>query len=214
MIIAHCPQFISPDFPKMINFECIEVEIEEPSKSGQKTNSGPDYNIARIDLGMSRCFDYNKKDNFLYYLGKNYNRKMSILKIKPVNNKIIFNTDNIVSKKISCVQYLLIKYGINQEQWEKHSVHSNWLGFEHIEKIMNSKDSKEIGKILNKCKGYPTCQHDNKHKTLEKDTESESSEELSSDEIILCLLSPVLNKNLVLDSINQFSNLVKLNQKN
>ncbi len=198
MIIAHCPQFISPDFPKMINFECIESNSDK---------SSPDYNIARIDLGMSRCFDYNKKDNFIYYLGKNYNRKISVLKLQVVNNKIIFNTDNVVTKKISCIQYLLMKYGITQDDWEKLKKPSDWLGFEYIEKIKNSKSKMELEKIVKKCKSNECIGCSNKQNKNDKEFDSESSDDYSSDEIILCLLYPVLNSKLELKSINQFNSL-------
>ncbi len=200
MIIAHCPQFISPDFPKMINFECVE----STSTNGKESN--PDYNIARIDLGMSRCFDYNKKDNFLNYLGKNYNRKISILKIVSKGDKIIFNTDNVVTKKLSCLQYLLMKYGIKQEDWNKINITSDWLGFEFINKVMESTNSTNLKEMIEKTKKCETCRNCG---SSEKDSESENSDELSSDEIILCLLSPVINKNLIVPSINQFRSLIK-----
>lgn len=130
MIIAHCPQFISPNNPKMINFECINEENN-------------DYNIARIDLGMSRCFDYNKKKDFLYYLENNYNRKISILKLdyNTDNNELFFNTNSIITKKISCIQYLLLKYGIKKEEWKKYNIDTNWLGFEYINNVLSSSNN-------------------------------------------------------------------------
>jgi hypothetical protein len=219
MIIAHCPQFISPDFPKMINFECIEADSDP---------SNPNYNIARIDLGMSRCFDYNKSDKFLDYLGKNYNRKISILKLELSNNKIIFNTDSVITKKISCIQYLLIKYGISHKDWEKLNIKSDWLGFEYIDKIKNSKNAQDIDEIVKKCNTYDCKNCNNKFnkfnkfnnklnksnsnksnlvKVNEKEYDSESSDDYDSEEIILCLLYPVFNKKIDLSSVKQFEKL-------
>ncbi len=202
MIIAHCPQFISPDYPKMINFECVDSESDT-------------FNIARIDLGMSRCFDYNKSDNFMYYLSNNYNRKISVLKLEfnPETNNLYFDINDVVTEKLSCIQYLLIKYGKTKEEWDSLNLDSNWLGFDYIKKIIDSgfkndtncscsndkfvieknKKKKAINGELNKVAEQPndTC-------VDKSDTEK----------VILCLLSQVINRENDLKSVNQFRNLI------
>ena len=209
MIIAHCPQFISPDYPKMINFECID-------------NESDGYNIARIDLGMSRCFDYNKSDEFLYYLSNNYNRKISILKLRfnSSNSNLYFVIDDVITEKISCIQYLLLKYGTTQKEWEDLGISSDWLGFDYIKKIINgkimdnacncngkdkslfrftNKNSKKVKKNIGfESNGYIQQHHD------------ECIDENNLEQIIACLLNPIINSKQNLKSIEQFR---KLNNK-
>jgi hypothetical protein len=209
MIIAHCPQFISPDYPKMINFECID-------------NESDGYNIARIDLGMSRCFDYNKSDEFLYYLSNNYNRKISILKLRfnSSNSNLYFVIDDVITEKISCIQYLLLKYGTTQKEWEDYGISSDWLGFDYIKKIINgkimdngcncngkdkslfrftNKNSKKVKKNIGfESNGYIQQNHD------------ECIDENNLEQIIACLLNPIINSKQNLKSIEQFR---KLNNK-
>lgn len=128
MIIAHCPQFLAKEKPKMINFECLSDD-----------NS---YTLARIDLGMSRGFDYNlNNEMFLKYLEYNYNRKMSVLKLINDKDNLYFNRDSIITQKISCIQYLLLKYGLTREEWENYDIISNWVGFDYINSLIN--DSKD-----------------------------------------------------------------------
>ncbi len=230
MIIAHCPQFVSPDYPKMINFECIDVNASEDIES---------FNIARIDLGMSRCFDYNKEDNFLYYLSNNFNRKMSVLKLNiDSNNNIIFNIQSIVTKQLSCIQYLLLKYGLTREKWLEYKMDSNWLGFEYLTKILGSNNIKSLQNKICSCgsgsgsgsrsENGNSCgklnivsssntNYNKKYAKFNKKTNSNSNgesykkayvENLSNgknvEETILCLLSPITNSDLELDSIKQF----------
>ena len=136
MIISHCPQFINPNKPQMINFEC---------NCGEKENG--EYLLARIDLGMSRCFDYNDETSFIPNLSKNHYRKMAILKLKNNNNdsnnnnnnELYFNHSCVITKKISCMQYLLLKYGYYKKDWHKHGINSNWMGFRYINSIENIK---------------------------------------------------------------------------
>lgn len=123
MIIAHCPQFMSQTKPKNINFEC---------KLGENN-----YALARIDLGMSRSFDYNKYDNFLKYIKYNYYRKISVLNPTITNSKMVFGYNNVISMKLSCLQYLLLKYGITENDWNKSGIQTNWLGFKYIDKILS-----------------------------------------------------------------------------
>lgn len=184
MIIAHCPQFISPDYPKMINFECIDINKKDVS-----------YNIARVDVGMSRSFDYNKSDNFFNYLSFNYNRKMSILKLlfDSSTNEIIFNTNSVITMKLSCIQYLLIKYGLTKEKWLEHGIDSNWLGFEHILKVI---DNKSVDNQNNFISGGNRGNRGNRSLI--------QLNEIDKEQTILTLLEPVLNDNLHLNSKNQF----------
>ena len=172
MIIAHCPQFLEQNSPKMINFEC-------------KDPNDKNYSLARIDLGMSRCFDYNKKDKFFYYLNYNYNRKISILQLfhNNKNNYLYFDNNSIVTKKLSCIQYLLLKYGIHKEDWIKKGIDSNWLGFDYInDKLFNNSY---------KCDKIPNYSHNK----LSNYNES----------ILYCLLYPIINKNFSnLKSIKPF----------
>jgi len=125
MIIAHCPQFMSPKKPKTITFQCV---------NGENNN----YNLARLDLGMSRCFDYNKEDQFLFYLQHNHYRKMSILKIFSKNNNMILSPKNIITKKLSAIQYVLIKNGYTIDKWKEKGLESNWLGFSYIKEYINT----------------------------------------------------------------------------
>ena len=131
IIIAHCPQFLNPSKSQMINFEC--------------KNDDNSFVIARIDLGMSRCFDNNTKENFFKYFKYSFNRKMAVLKLNNTNNKLSFDNNSIITHKLSCMQYLLIKYGLTLDYWEKNGKTSNWLGFEYIDKLLNSIES------VNKC---------------------------------------------------------------
>lgn len=207
MIIAHCPQFVSPDYPKMINFECIDTESSDSS-----TNS---FNIARIDLGMSRCFDYNKHDNFLYYLANNYNRKMSVLKlvIKP-NGQVIFNAESIVTKKISCVQYMLLKYGLTKENWEHYGSTSNWLGFEYLKKVLGNKNIKSLEKTMcDLCNCGTDCVNISTkvNNSGKNEVWSESVEDKNLEQIITCLIYPITNCNLDINSISQFKKLFDKN---
>jgi hypothetical protein len=153
MIIAHCPQFLSSSKPKMINFECL--------------NEGDnDYNLARVDLGMSRAFEYNGNNKkFIDYIKNNFNRKMAVLKIKVVNNSISFNYDSIVTDKLSCLQYLLIKFGLTKAEWDSKNIKTDWIGFEHLDKI-------KIDNIIPE--NDPSCMTEN---------------------AFLCLLYPCLKKN-------------------
>lgn len=159
MIIAHCPQFLQQNSPKMINFEC-------------KDKCDDNYSLARIDLGMSRCFDYNKKDKFLYYINYNYNRKMSVLKLflSTTNNLLFFNNNSIISKKISCIQYLLIKYGLTKIEWEDKGITTNWIGFEFIDE--------KLLKINDTCSNIPN--------NITKFKKSDIN-------ILYCLLYPIIN---------------------
>jgi hypothetical protein len=129
MIIAHCPQFLSPNEPKMINFEC---------KTGK---SNDDYSLARVDLGMSRSFDDNSEKNFMSYLFYNYNRKMAVLKLTSTNGYLSMGYNKVITKKLSCIQYLLLKYGLTKQEWLDNGIDSNWLGFEYVSDII--KNAKE-----------------------------------------------------------------------
>jgi len=181
MIIAHCPQFLSNNKPKMINFECIDTN----------TNTIEKFKIARVDLGMSRSFEYNKQDKFIKFLSTNYNRKMSILKLgwdSQIKN-YYFNYDSVITEKISCIQYLLIKYGITKKEWNDKKILSDWLGFDYINKIINTIDHKQNSDNFEKCISTN-----------------------GSNDVILCLLYPIYFSKPELKSVEQFLNLSKFDE--
>jgi hypothetical protein len=185
-IIAHCPQFLSPDKPKMINFEC---------KLSDGINES--YGIARIDIGMSRCFEYNLENNFLYYLGTNYNRKISILKLlhNKYNGELYFNYSSIVTMKISCIQYLLLKYGLSMKEWNSKKQSSNWNGFKYIDRIINN-----TAKLEQQC--YSTKYENNSIKTSATKNKDDTT-------TIYTLLYPIKNKLIQnLKSVVYFNNLI------
>ena len=171
MIIAHCPQFLSSSKPKMINFECLNEDDN-------------DYNLARIDLGMSRAFEYNGDNKkFMEYIKNNFNRKMAVLKIKVVNNKISFNYNSIITKKLSCLQYLLIKFGLTKAEWDLKNIKTDWIGFKYLDKI-------KVNNLIPD--NDPSCMVENS---------------------ILCLLYPCLKKDKEklksIDLFNKFTSVVK-----
>lgn len=130
MIITHCPQFLNKT-PLMVNFSC-------------------NYSIARLDLGISRAFDYNcDEDGFLQYIDNNYLRKVSILKLKNDNGDLSFNEKCVVTKKVSCIQYLLLKYGFSKGEWLEKGINSNWLGFDFIGKCFGKGEEEKYKKLCN-----------------------------------------------------------------
>jgi hypothetical protein len=168
MIIAHCPQFLSPCKPKMINFECFNKESK-------------DYNLARVDLGMSRSFEYNiDDDKFINYIKNNFNRKMSILKLNINNDLISFNYDSVITDKLSCLQYLLIKYGKTKKEWINKCINTNWVGFRHLD------ISTKIDEVIN----------------------SDEDAKCMENRALLCLLYPLTKKNNI-RSIDLFNQMIK-----
>ena len=168
MIIGHCPQFFSSVEPKMINFDCGEI-----------INSKQHFKIARVDVGMSRSFEYNIDDeNFINSLSTNYNRKIEILKLlyDSTDDNYYFNTHSIITHKLSCLQYLLLKYGQTHKEWVRKNIHSDWVGFQYIEKVLD--------------KSILTC-------------DISSVDQCKN--AILCLLYPICNSSLVINSIQQFN---------
>ena len=195
MIIAHCPQFLSPDKPKMINFEC------------KKSSENEIYNLARIDLGMSRSFDYNKADNFIYYLNNNYNRKMSVLKLQYTNNELYFNIEGIVTNKLSCIQYLLLKYGLKLSDWTRKNITTNWIGFDFIDsfvnKILDSDNKSEVSDFVDSLDSKCSITSSKKNKS--------NLETVSQNTIIMCILYPLINiDSNNIKSVVQFNNLIKI----
>ena len=181
-IIAHCPQFLSPDKPKMINFEC---------KLGN-CGVNESYGIARIDIGMSRCFEYNLDNNFLYYLGTNYNRKISILKLlhNEKSGDLYFNYSSIITMKISCIQYLLLKYGLCIKDWNDKKQKSNWNGFKYIDRIVNNKNYSNNDAVKLELQRYSAKYENNTN-------------------ILYTLLYPIKNKLIQnLKSVVYFNNLI------
>lgn len=185
MIIAHCPQFIPENKAKMINFECALN-----SNSNNTFENCDQFKIARIDVGMSRSFEYNKSDYFIKYLSSNYNRKMSVLKLlyNSESKKYYFNYNSVKTQKISCIQYLLLKYGKTKNEWEQKNIHSNWLGFEYIERIINHPDKNNLLKCDEIC-----------------DKSNKSNKTIDS---VLCLLYPLYCVIPDLKSIKQFNELI------
>ena len=171
MIIAHCPQFLCPEKPQMINFECRDED--------------GGFKLAKIDLGMSRGFDYNHDDEkFQKYLDYNFNRKVSILKLKNKNGNLIFDYDCIISNKLSCIQYLLLKYGYTREAWHDQNISSNWLGFTTITELLKSGS-------FDKCNKKNINRYDNKN----------------IESMMECLLYPVICMNLKLKSVSEYKKL-------
>ena len=178
MIIAHCPQFLSPDKPKMINFEC------------KKNNIDDIYNLARVDLGMSRSFDYNKSDNFMFYLTNNYNRKMSILKLSFLKNELCFNNDGIITERLSCIQYLLLKYGLSEKEWNMKHIKTNWIGFKYIHSFV--KKLFDVETVISSKLDVLNLQ-------ISVDThitKSSKNETIDDKSIIMCLLYPLTQINI------------------
>ena len=79
---------------------------------------------------------------------------MSVLKLQidKSTNKVFFNTNSIITLKLSCIQYLLLKYGLTKEKWKEYSVDSNWLGFEYLKKVIGHKHIKSIEKKYCSCR--------------------------------------------------------------
>lgn len=196
MIVAHCPQFLADDKPKMINFECVDDDNDNVNVCAECGNNENlnccKYKIARVDLGMSRSFEYNNPDDFFKFLVHNYNRKMSVLKLTwdPIVSNYYFNYGSVITEKVSCIQYLLIKYGMRKKDWDKKNINSNWLGFEHIENILNKIDN-------------PSDVNLAQLKKLEK-----CKIETNFDDALLCLLYPLFYSKPNLNSVNQFNNLI------
>jgi hypothetical protein len=199
MIIAHCPQFLANDKPKMINFECVDTTNNiDNTNNTNNTDLEKKFKIARVDLGMSRSFEYNKSDDFFKFLKYNYNRKMSVLKLSfdEKTKKYYFNYNSVITKKLSCIQYLLIKYGINKIDWDNKHIVSDWLGFEHIQNLLNSindnRDKYQTDELVLGSNKIDKC-----------------SNQTEPNNIMLCLLYPVLNSKHNLKSVKQFLELGK-----
>jgi hypothetical protein len=197
MIIAHCPQFLSPEKPKMINFGCKNEDT---------------YNLARIDLGMSRSFDYNKSDNFIFYLNNNYNRKMSVLKLEHINNNLIFDDKGIITDKLSCIQYLLLKYGLKLDDWKNKGIETNWIGFDYIDSVVNKiieTDTSENSDILDSLESKCSASSNNSKSKLK-----ENFNTINQNTIIMCIMYPLVKIDVNdIPSIMQFNNLVRLRNK-
>lgn len=188
MIIAHCPQFLSEDKSKMINFECEYIDDE--TKNGK--NNISKFKIARVDLGMSRSFEYNKPDEFVKFLSYNHNRKMSVLKLSwdKFTSNYYFNYDCVKTEKISCLQYLLIKYGIEKKDWDTKGINSDWLGFKYIDKLIETFNKKDV---LSKC------------------TNQSMQLNINPNDVLLCILYPIYLNKPKLKSVNEFNDLMNKN---
>jgi hypothetical protein len=172
----------------MINFEC------------KNTTNDNSFNLARVDLGMSRSFDYNKSDNFFYYLKNNYNRKMSVLKLEYINKQLIFNHKGIITDKLSCIQYLLLKYGLKRDDWKNKKINTNWIGFDFIDDIVN----KILDSDNNTKFSSDSCT------TITKITKNVLNTNIDEQHtIIMCILYPLITNNTTkIVSIIQFNSIL------
>jgi hypothetical protein len=201
MIVAHCPQFLANNKPKMINFECVD--------ESNSNNSTQKFKIARVDLGMSRSFEYNKSDDFFKFLQYNYNRKISVLKLSFDSNskEYFFNYTSVITKRLSCIQYLLIKYGITKNDWDKKNISSNWLGFEYIKLLLDSIN--ENNNQEKKNNQHDHINEENNKNILKSNGIDKCSTQTEPNKVLLCLLYPVLAYKQNLKSVNQFLELHK-----
>ena len=190
MIIAHCPQFLAENEPKMINFECLDYDsmCVDCAETSKKLNPQK-FKIARVDLGMSRSFENNTPNDFEKYLSYNYNRKMAVLKLTWDNEheNYYFNYDSIITEKLSCIQYLLVKYGMRKKDWDNINVQSNWIGFNLIENMLDdikNKTEQEQQELVEKCNN-------------------------TNIDVVLCLLYPLIYSKPNLKSSVQFNSFVK-----
>ena len=190
MIVAHCPQFLSEDKSKMINFECEYTD----NKSKTSNNNIPKFKIARVDLGMSRSFEYNKPDEFVKFLSYNHNRKMSVLKLSwdKSDSNYYFNYDCVETKKISCLQYLLIKYGIKKKDWNDKGINSDWLGFGYVDQLIETIDGNK--NIISNCSN------------LSNPTNNKTN---NPNDVMLCLLYPTYINKPKLKSVDNFNDLIQ-----
>jgi len=192
MIVAHCPQFLSEDKSKMINFECEYTD----NKSKTSNDNLQKFKIARVDLGMSRSFEYNKPDDFVKFLSYNHNRKMSVLKLSWDNSdsNYYFNYDCVETKKISCLQYLLIKYGIKKKDWDDKGINSDWLGFNYVDQLIETINNNKKN-ILSNCSNNTNLNNLNNIN--------------NPNDVMLCLLYPAYINKPDLKSVDNFNNLIK-----
>ena len=56
-----------------------------------------------------------------------------MLNKKNNSNQLYFDEKGIISEKLTCLQYLLYKYGLTKKKWEKNNIETNWIGFDYID---------------------------------------------------------------------------------
>ena len=123
---------------------------------------------------------------------------ISVLKLSfdSNSNEYFFNYSSIITKRLSCIQYLLIKYGITKNDWDNKNISSNWLGFEHINLLLDSINEKNNNQLDNsnilKSNGIDKC-----------------STQTEPNKVLLCLLYPVIAHKQNLKSVDQFLKLHK-----
>ena len=137
---------------------------------------------------------------------------MSVLKLflNTKNNLLFFNNNSIISKKISCIQYLLIKYGLTKIEWENKGITTNWIGFDYIDSIVNeimdSNKKSEISEIASEFDSKCSVSSSNGKKKIKSNPEI-----INQNTIIMCIMYPLVNIDINnIDSIVQFNNLIKI----
>ena len=114
------------------------------------------------------------------------------------NANYYFNYESVKSEKISCIQYLLIKYGLTKEEWIEKNIQSNWLGFDYIDGVlMDIKKNINVG-IAEKC-----------NYTYGSSNSPNSSNSSNPVNVMMCLLYPLYFNKPNLKSANKFTNLIK-----
>ena len=92
--------------------------------------------------------------------------------------------------KISCIQYLLLKYGLCIKEWNDKKQSSNWNGFKYIDRIINNKDY---------------CKND----AVKLELQRYSAKYENNTTILYTLLYPIKNKLIqTLKSVVYFNNLI------
>ena len=131
---------------------------------------------------------------------------MSVLKLQYSNEELYFNIEGIVTNKLSCIQYLLLKYGLKLSDWTSKNITTNWIGFDFIDsfvnKILDSDDKTEISDFVDSLDSKCSITSNKKNKS--------NLETISQNTIIMCILYPLINiDSNNIDSVVQFNNLIK-----
>jgi hypothetical protein len=111
-------------------------------------------------------------------------------------NDLYFNNDSIITKKLSCIQYLLLKFGFKKSDWEKIGIETKWLGFEYIDNLIAKLNDETIKSELKKC---DNIEYNRKSKVNNHDDTT----------IIMCLLYPLVKiESENIPSITQFRSII------
>ena len=135
---------------------------------------------------------------------------MSVLKLSfdSSSNQYYFNYSSVITKRLSCIQYLLIKYGIKKNELDDKNISSNWLGFEYINNLLESIDQNISNDVTNN-KEENNNQEQSTKNILKSNGIDKCSTQTEPNKILLCLLYPVLSYKNNLKSVNQFLELIK-----